>query len=194
MSAKTKVKSRPEALSCFRADASAHPGFRYHRFFWKQTGLKSGITSAVLVKLHPAGHQAARHDLLLPTSAPGEYSDLHHLLARYDATQPAIERNGYAQFTIDLSGDRPLHVSWEDVRAWVRCYFVDRLQLAAVMVLHAPYLAGSANDPHIHILIPARRLGPNGFGAHARDVCSDTGFAEALADWNAFRARAHPHA
>lgn len=194
MSTKTKAKAGPEALSCFRADASDHPGFRYHRFFWKLTGLKCGITSAVLAKLQPAGHQAARHDLLLPASAPGEYSDLHHLLARYDATQPPIERNGYAQFSIDLSSDLPLHASWEDIRTWVRSYFVDRLQLAAVMVLHAPYRAGSANDPHIHILIPARRLGANGFGVHARDVCSDSGYAEALADWNAFRASVYPDA
>lgn len=69
MNAKTKVKPGPEALSCFRADASAHPEFRYHRFFWKENGPKSGIASAVLAKLQPAGHQAARHDLLLPISA-----------------------------------------------------------------------------------------------------------------------------
>ena len=194
MSAKIKVTARPEALACFRADASAHPEFRYHRFFWRENGPKSGIASAVLAKLQPAGHQAARHDLLLPVSASGEYSDLDHLLARYDATQPAIERNGYAQFTIDLSSERPLHASWEEIRVWVRSYFVDRLQLAAIMVLHAPFMAGSANDPHIHILIPARRLGANGFGVHARDVCSDSGYADALADWNACRSTAPSHA
>ena len=194
MNAKNQVKAGPEALSCFRADCSGQPDFRYQRYFWKEHGPRTGITSAFRAKLQPAGHQAARHDLLLPATAPGEYSDLDLLLARYDATQPSIERNGYAQFTIDLNSDLPLHGSWEEIRAWVRSYFVGRLQLAALMVLHAPFLAGSANDPHVHILIPARRLGANGFGLHARDVCCDEGNVEALADWNAFRAALHSNA
>jgi len=54
-------------------------------------------------------------------------------------------------------------------------YFARELQLAVLMVLHAPYLAGSSNDPHVHLLVPARRLGTNGFGLHARDVCSGNG-------------------
>ena len=198
MSAKTRTKilakPEPEALSCFRADCSGQPNFRYQRYFWKESGPRTGIAATVRAKLQPAGHQAARHDLLLPPTSPGEYSDLDHLLARFDATQPSIERNGFAQFTIDLSSDLPLHASWEDIRAWVRSYFVSRLQLAALMVLHAPFMAGSANDPHVHILLPARRLSANGFGLHARDVCCDEGHAEAQRDWNAFRAAGHSNA
>ncbi|WP_022682582.1 hypothetical protein [Sphingobium bisphenolivorans] len=181
-----KSKSGPEELSCFHLDWPAHPEFRYMRWYWKVDGPSIGIAASVLGKLNPAGHQAARHDLLLPGSAPGEYADLRYLLERYDATQPVIERNGYAQFNIILDADRPLHAGWELVRAWTLSYFVRELQLAAVLVLHAPFLAGSANEPHVHILVPARRLTANGFGLHARDTCSDAGAAEALASWLAF--------
>lgn len=185
-SPKSKAKAGPEALSSFAADAADHPDFRYIRYYWKQDGPKSGIASAILAKLTPAGHQAARHDLLLPKSAPGEYSELAHLLDRYDATQPGIERNGYAQFTIDLPADRPIHAGWEQIRAWVLNYFVRQFDLAAVMVLHIPFRAGSSNPTHIHILLPARRLGPNGFAFHARATCSDDGCKEALIDWQTF--------
>ena len=182
-----KSKAGPEAMSCFDLDWPTQPDFRYMRWYWKADGPRSGIAAAILAKLTPAGHQAARHDLLLPDSAPGEYADLRYLLERYDATQPAIERNGYAQFNIILASDRPLHAGWELVRAWALRYFVRELQLAAVLVLHAPFLAGSANEPHVHILVPARRLTANGFGPHARNTCSDVGASEALANWLAFK-------
>ena len=188
MSAKVKTKAAPapEQLSCFRAEAKDHPEFRYIRYFWKENGSKCGIESAVRAKLRPAGHQAARYDVLLPTTAPGEYADLDHLLARYDSTQPSIERNAYAQFTIDMDPDVPVHAGWEQVRAWAMNYFVRQLQLAAVLVLHIPFLAGSSNPTHIHLLLPARRLGTNGFAFHARATCSDEGHKEALASWKLF--------
>lgn len=188
MSAKAKVKDEPEALSCFVADAADDPGFRYIRYFWKANGPKCGIAAAVSAKLNPAGHEAARHDVLVPASAPGEYAQLSHLLARYDATQPLIERNAYAQFTLDIDADVPIHVGWEQARSWVMTYFVQQHQLAAVLVLHMPFLAGSGNHSHVHILLPARRLGPNGFAFHARATCSDEGHKDALANWTAFRA------
>ncbi|WP_327752080.1 hypothetical protein VVT58_06480 [Sphingobium sp. SJ10-10] len=191
MSTKTKTKvvakPEPEALSRYVADASEHPGFRYARYFWRENGPKCGITTAVLAKLQPAGHPAARHDLLLPAAAAGEYADLDYLLTRYDATQPLIERNGYVQYTIDLLSDRPVHAGWELVREWVMAYFVRELQLAALLVLHMPFRAGSANASHIHILIPARRIGPDGFGAHARSTCSDQGFKDGLNSWMEFQ-------
>ncbi|WP_454888202.1 hypothetical protein [Sphingobium herbicidovorans] len=186
--AKAVVKPEPEALSRYVADASDHPEFRYARYFWKENGLKCGIKTAVLAKLQPAGHPAARHDLLLPATAAGEYADLDYLLTRYDATQPLIERNAYVQYTVDLPADRPVHASWEQVREWVMGYFVRELQLAALLVLHMPFRAGSANASHVHILLPARRLGPDGFGCHARATCSDSGFKDGLTNWMAFQA------
>ncbi|HEV7434337.1 hypothetical protein VHN57_26125 [Sphingobium sp. WW5] len=181
-----KSRSGPEALSAYVGDSTDHPHFRYVRYYWKNDGIRNGVSAAVLAKLTPAGHEAARHDLLVPTNAPGEYAQLSYLLERYDATHPAVEKTGYAQFTIDLSADRPLHVSWEDIRAWVLSYFVRELQLAVLMVLHVPYWAGSSNDPHVHLIVPARRLGANGFGLHARDVCCDNGCASALTSWQEF--------
>lgn len=190
---KATTKPEPESLSRYVVDASDHPGFRYIRHFWKENGLKSGIKTAVLAKLQPAGHPAARHDLLLPANAAGEYADLDYLLTRYDATQPLIERNAYLQYTVDLPADRPAHFGWEQVREWVMGYFVRELQLAALLVLHMPFRAGSANPSHVHILLPARRIGPDGFAFHARSSCSDEGFKDGLTSWTAFCAsKEHP--
>lgn len=173
----------PEVLSSFVIEPGDRPEFRYLRRFYEESGPRAGIESAVLAKLTPAGYPAARHDLLLPDMASGEYADLAYLLHRYDQTLPDTERTGFAQYTIDLDVERPVHACWEEVRAWVRVYFVQELQLAALMVLHMPHLAGSANASHIHILIPGRKLTVNGFGMHARSACSDEGYKDALASW-----------
>lgn len=194
----TKAKSKQvatsgsEELSCFSLDPAESPGFKYIRYFYKLEAQRAGIASMFMGKLTPNGHTAARHDLLLPDCASGEYLDLAYLLQRYDSMLPAIERNGYAQFTLTLASDRPVHAGWEQIRAWVRSYFVCQQQLAALMVLHLPYLAGSSNPAHIHILLPARRISVNGFSGHARDVCSDQGCREALTSWLAFQKEAEP--
>lgn len=98
----------------------------------------------------------------------------------------SFDLSDYAQFTLTLPPDEPPHVGWERVRAWVRSYFVRQEQLAALMVLHLPYLADSSNASHIHILLPARRLSVNGFTGHARDVCSDSGCHDAWNSWLSF--------
>lgn len=108
---------------------------------------------------------------------------LDHLLTRFDASLPVFERNAYAQVTIDLPRDAPLHLGWERVRSWARQHFPVERSLAAILILHAPHLALSANAPHIHVIVPARRLGANGFGEHARDVNSDEGHRDALGSW-----------
>ncbi|TCU59813.1 hypothetical protein EDF58_102501 [Novosphingobium sp. PhB57] len=188
---KVKMKpasaDRPEALSCFTLDPADDGSFKYIRYFYKQDAHRDGITDMVIAKLTPAGHKAAHHDLLLPEAASGEYMDLSYLLQRYDAMLPGSERTGYAQFTLTLPSEQPPHVGWEQVRAWVRSYFVRQERLAALMVLHLPYLAGSSNANHIHVVIPARRLSVNGFTGHARDICSDSGCHDASASWLSFQ-------
>lgn len=185
--AKPATADRPEELSCFPLDPAGDGSFKYLRYFYKQDVNRAGITEPVLAKLKPAGHKAAHHDLLLPDAAGGEYMDLGYLLQRYDSMLPAAERTGFAQFTLTLPPDQPPHRGWEQARAWVRSYFVRQEQLAALMVLHLPYLAGSSNASHIHIVVPARRLSVNGFTGQARDVCSDSGCKEAWNAWLSFQ-------
>lgn len=54
------------------------------------------------------------------------------------------------------------------------------------MVLHAPYLAGSHNPSHIHLIVPVRPLETNGFGAPERTIATDEGAEEAYQAWCAF--------
>ena len=71
-----RSKSGPEKLSAYVLDTADYAHFRYIRYYWKSGGPRVGIAAALLAKLTPAGHQAARHDLLLPDLAPGEYPQL----------------------------------------------------------------------------------------------------------------------
>lgn len=176
----------PVELLCYAACHRDHPEFRYLRRYWRVDGPQGAIGPSVLAKLKPAGHDALRHDLLLPEHAPGDYMDLAHLLERYDAASPTRGRNGYTQFTIDLPPDRALHRGWEKVRSWAGSYFVRDRRLAVLMVLHAPYLAGSRNLAHIHLIVPVRPLEANGFGAPERTIATDEGAEEAYQAWCAF--------
>lgn len=172
-----------EKLSAYKQYDPDFPGFRYIRYYWKNIGPRAGITAKVKTKLNPAGHTAFKHDVLLPERACGEYMDLEHLLARCDATFPRSEKTAYAQFTIDLPEHEGWHVGWERVRSWAYDYFVRQYELPVIVILHATGLAGSSNQPHIHLIIPPRRLGANGFGAHVRGVGTDDGFMDALLSW-----------
>jgi len=183
---------QPTELLLYAASSRDHPEFRYLRRYWRVDGPQCAIGPSVLTKLSPAGHEALRHDLLLPEHAPGDYMDLTHLLARYDASSPTWGRNGYTQFTIDLPPNKALHRGWEKVRSWAWSYFVRDRRLAVLMVLHAPYLAGSHNPSHIHLLVPVRQLEANGFGASVRDISTDEGAEEAYQAWCGFDAWGAP--
>lgn len=182
----------PAELLLYAASSRDHPEFRYLRRYWRVDGPQCAIGPSVLAKLRPAGHEALRHDLLLPEHAPGDYMDLTHLLARYDASSPTWGRNGYTQFTIDLPPNKALHRGWEKVRSWAWSYFVRDRRLAVLMVLHAPYLAGSHNPSHIHLIVPVRQLEANGFGASVRDISTDEGAEEAYQAWCGFDAWGAP--
>ncbi|GFM29148.1 hypothetical protein [Novosphingobium sp. PY1] len=178
--------SAPEELSTFALSDPQFPRFRYLRNYWKTSGPKSGIKTKVMGKLRPAGHVALRHDVLLPHRAPGEYIDVEFLLTRCDATLPRHEKTGFGQFTIDLPEDLGWHVGWEKARSWAASYFVEQYQVPVILILHATSLSGSSNLPHVHAILPPRRLGANGFGAHVPGVCCDDGFELALLSWDDF--------
>lgn len=183
-------------LKRFSNGAGLQPGFYFERKWWDGDGPRAGIAPWVEKKIQlgsdPAFGTAARSEVLLPRFAPGEYTTLAHLLARFDATLPMYERHALVQVKIELPLYEPYHVGYEVVRSFALQHFAIERAHPAILVAHLPGLAGSENKPHIHVIVLARELGPNGFGQTSTRLCSDKGQADAwdawqpyLADWRA---------
>lgn len=177
-------------LRCFINGGGVYPNFDFTRYWWASSENRPGIAPWVQKKLKPGSDpefgQALRADLVLPKAASGDYMNLAFLLDRFDRTLPSYEQHAFVQMKFILPGDEPLHVGWERVRAFALEYLAGERGLAAVMVLHNPGIAGSGNAPHIHVIVPARQLTANGFGATDKGLCSDRGQEECWAAWQAF--------
>ena len=184
------LNSAPAILRHFVNGGGSHLDFDFTRYWWEGEGARAGIAPWVEKKMRPGDdpdHGAALGvDLVLPRRAPGDYWDIAHLLGRFDATLPAFERHAFVQVKIGLPEDEPLHVGAEKVRAFARRHFAIERRLAAIIVTHAPAIAGSSNQPHIHVIVPARELGPNGFGITLHRLCSDSGQQEAWEAWKPY--------
>lgn len=167
-----------------------HADFDFTSYWWEGGGPRAGIAPWVEKKIRPGDDPrhgvACNVDLVLPRRAPGDYWDIAHLLARFDATMPAFERHALVQVKIGLPDHEALHVGADKVRAFARRHFAIERRLAAILVTHAPGIAGSSNQPHVHVIVPARELGPNGFGVTVHRLCSDSGQQEAWEAWKPY--------
>ena len=188
MAKKTSVATSvpaPATLKRYYDGAGPHPHFRFLRAWYDGDGQRGGIAETVLKKLKPGDDPhfglATKYEVLLPASAPSEYMSVALLLERYDAVLPQFGVHAFAQITVDLSTDEPLHVFYERVRRYAHTFTAQGL--AVVLVLHVPSAALSANLPHCHLIIPARSLTAHGFGAAATLLCSDVGNAQAWEAW-----------
>jgi hypothetical protein len=82
----------------------------------------------------------------------------------------------------------PLQSSYERIRLAAREAFPMKRNLPAILIGHAPFLAGvdaGIRQPHIHICVPTSTLSLLGWGAPNDEVTSDAGH---LALYKEFRA------
>lgn len=184
----------PATLKAYHHTADK-PNFGFSRFWWEGDGPREGITATVLKKFqpvpdpeNPAAITAAKTDLLLPCDAQSDYMDVRHLLERFDAKLPASEKHAYLQITLRYPGAMNVHGPFEEARAFAWQYLVVERRLATVIVVHAPFLAGSENSPlHVHLISPLRRLGALGWGEMETRLQNDRGRAEVFEAHTAFR-------
>lgn len=182
-------------LKAFHHPAAADGTFGFGRFYWVEgSGSRQSILSNLRKKRRPvegeAGEDtAARVEVLLPSDAPEEYTDPDFLVKRFEEKLPPEEMTAYAQVTLRFPEARNVHHPYEVARAWVRTFFVDdpNRSVPAILVLHTPYLAGSASPVHIHALILPRQLRWFGWGNMAAELATDAGKEQALASWTNFR-------
>src|SRR5690606_22727217 len=116
--------------------------------------------------------------------ASSVYLDLEFLLQQFDRMQPQHERL-MIQTKLALPSDRPWHAGYEDARAFARSHFCSR-GFPVLLVAHVPGVAGlDGYGNHVHCIVLARPLTIDGFGGTQHRLCSDKGYSEALAAWEA---------
>lgn len=187
------IASGFRVLKAFHHSAAEGGTFGFARFYWVEgDGHRQSMLSNFRKKRRPVEQgdedTAARVEVLLPSDAAEEYSDIDFLVKRYEETLPADETTAYAQVTLRFPNARNVHHPYETARSWIRRFYVDDPKKAApvVLVLHTPHLAGSESPVHVHALVFPRQLRWFGWAKRV-EIAGDDAKAEAQAAWKQFR-------
>lgn len=127
-----------------------------------------------------------RWDVLLPENAPDNCADPKQLCELYEAQAFDTIKDLVVMATLRFPDPDRLHHVWELVRAFALERLCNHRHLAVVAAMHLPVLIGSANPPHIHLMMPARELRSFGFGNLVRPLATDKGkqiLADELEQW-----------
>ena len=179
----------PATLKHFGKGDAAHQGFSFTRYWWEKEGPREGIAAWVWKKIQPGDDpqfgKAAKVETLLPDNAPSDYANLDFLLKRFDDTLPPFERHAMIQVKLALGPDEPWHAGYERVRAFARAHFAKRFP--TILVAHVPTVAGlEGNGSHVHCIVLSRPVTINGLGGADHRLCSDRGYEDTLAAWQAW--------
>jgi hypothetical protein len=151
-----------------------------------------------LGKLHPiepadaAGSwnpTAEDFEMVLPADGDDAYRNAQLAMMKFDAEALPHKQAVMAYFTLKFPGDRSLQRGWEIARSFAFRNFALRRQLATLVVQHAPHKMGSANPPHVHLLVLPRKLTALGFGVFDDHLTSDAGIEQVYREWTAFNRR-----
>ena len=125
-----------------------HPDFEFSRFWYKGRENRVGVEPWLNKKIFPGEDSrfgcAARCDLLVPPTAPGDLGRYGTLVDRFDDTLPPYEQHAMIHVKIMLDPAEAWHVGFERVRSYARNHFADRF--ATVLIAHIPGLAGLARS------------------------------------------------
>lgn len=186
----------PRPLKAYYHGGGVVSSFGFARFYWPGgDGQRESIEPHVTRKRRPAGAHskvdtAAKIEVLLPGEAPQDYADVDFLIRHYEASLPADETSAFIQVTIRFGDSANLHQPFEVTRAWLKSFYVEGQGVPVLLILHAPHLAGSSADGHIHALVLPRRLSRFGWTGGALDLGSDGAAIKARFAWGAFRSAA----
>ena len=163
-----------------------HRDFAFSRHWYKGEENRVGVRPWFDKKLFPGEDRrfgcAAKYDLLLPPTAPGDLGRFGILVDRFDDTLPSYEQHAMIHVKIMLDPAEAWHVGFERVRSYARAHFAPRF--ATVLIAHIPGLVGlKGQGNHVHCAVLSREVTINGFGGACTDLCSDRGYEAALAAW-----------
>ncbi len=138
----------------------------------------------------PQSRDAKREGLrkiasLHPCEADSDLLDAKRLAERYEdeAFVGIKDLACVAKFTIDKR-DRIL-AEWPRIVRFAAVEFAEKRNMACIAVLHVPARSGVRRDAHVHLVAPARELGPDGYGAFLRPFATDAGGPEIARAWAA---------
>lgn len=166
------------------------PGFSYgvlRRVYRGQT-CSVGASEFVRRKLYPIeappeGKWAkpftcSRWDVLLPPSGSDEYMAPERLMEAYERHLLSWRQGLLCTIKVVQPLTEPLQSSYERIRVAARQAFPLSRNLPAILIAHAPFLAGvnvRMRQPHVHIVVLASELSLLGWGAPNDEVTSDAG-------------------
>lgn len=112
---------------------------------------------------HPR-KDVVRHMILLPDTAPSEYQDLQHLCDEIEGAETRKDARTAREFIFSLPNE--LSPGWwvQIARNFAKRNFVDH-GLCAIVAIHRGHNQNdpSRNNPHAHIIVSTRTVGPDGF-------------------------------
>lgn len=163
-----------------------HPDFGWFRYWYETECDRATVTEWIEKKSAPGDDpkfgRAARIEVLLPPSAPADYTNIEFLTQRFDETLPPFEKHALIQVKIMLDNDEAWHIGYERVRSFARSHFAHRY--VVILIAHIPGTAGlKGQGNHIHCAVLSRTININGFGGACTNLCSDRGYEAAVAAW-----------
>ena len=120
----------------------------------------------------------SRWDVLLPPCGSDEHLEPQRLLESYERHLLPWRKGLLCAIKVVQPLGEPLQASYERIRLAARQAFPVRRKLPAVLIAHAPFLAGvdaEIRKPHVHVLVLASELSLLGWGAPNDEVTSDEG-------------------
>ena len=159
-----------------------------------KNGPEHNVPDTVLRRLRPGQTNNSvdwapgcyRSDVLLPPAAPDALYTPKALCERYEADAFDALKDLVVMLTLRFPDADRLHTIWEEVRAFAYEHFCLQRSLAVIAAMHLPSARGSTNTPHVHLMIPARKLQSWGFSDCIRPRASEQGKAivhEELVQW-----------
>ena len=163
-----------------------HPDFAWFRYWHETEYDRETVTEWIEKKSAPGDDpkfgKAARVEVLLPPSAPADYTNIEFLTQRFDETLPPFEKHALIQAKIMLDDDEAWHIGYERVRSFARSHFAHRY--VVILIAHVPCTAGlKGQGNHIHCAVLSRPININGFAGACTNLCSDRGYEAAVAAW-----------
>ena len=156
-----------------------HPDLGWFRYWYETEFDRPAVTDWISKKCSPGDDPkfglAARIEVLLPPSAPSDYTNLEFLTKRFDETLPPFEKHALVQAKFVLDDDEAWHIGYERVRSFARSHFAHRY--VVILIAHIPATAGlKGQGNHIHCVVLSRTINVNGFGGACTSLCSDRGY------------------
>ena len=99
-----------------------------------------------------------------PDNAPPDFYDLQYLCNKIDEAEIRYDAQTAREFKGSLPNELPFHELTRIVGEFTRTNFVNH-DLCAIAAIHEGRNANdlSRNNPHVHIIVPIRTVGPDGF-------------------------------